>query len=528
MLRSIQAAILLNLLTVFAQIPEFDILVTGGRVLDGSGNPWFVADVGIRGDSIAAIGNLGAARAKVRIDAKGLVVAPGFIDIHNHGGRNIFRVPTAENYVRQGATTLIEGNDGGSPLPLGLHLDKLAALPKSINIGYFVGQGSLRGQVIGLANRAATAAEVAAMRELAAKAMLEGALGLSTGLFYVPGNFSSTAEIIEIAKVVGAMGGMHISHMRNEAAEVLESVRETIRIGEEGGLPTQVTHHKIIGKANWGRSAETLKLIDEARARGVDVTVDVYPYTASSTGTAALFPRWALEGGQAALEERLSAAASRSRIKAAIVENIKIDRGGGDAKNVLLASCSFDPLLAGKNLGEVTAARGRPADAENAAETVIEIQQAGGCSAIYHAISEQDVERIMRYPYTMIASDGQIPIFGNDNPHPRGYGTFARVLGRYTRERRVITLEDAIRKMTSLPAQRLKLFDRGLLRPGMKADLSIFNPQTIVDRSEFLQPHQYAKGVAHVIVNGRPVLLDGRITGERPGQVLRGPAYIKP
>jgi dihydroorotase/N-acyl-D-amino-acid deacylase len=522
-----RAALLSSGFLIAAQTPEFDILIRNGRIVDGTGNPWFLGDVGIAGDHVAAIGRLEAARAKRVIDAAGKVVCPGFIDIHSHGGRNLAQVPTAENYVRQGVTLLVEGNDGGSPVPLGPHLDKLAALPKSVNIGYFAGQGSIRQSVMGLVNRAATAEEIGKMRDIARQSMLDGALGLSTGLFYVPGNFSSTAEVIELAKAAGLAGGMHISHMRNEAAGVLDSVRETIRIGEEGGLPTEISHHKIIGKANWSRSAETLKLIDEARARGVDVTVDAYPYTASSTGTAALFPQWALEGGPKALNERLASPESRARIKAAIVENIQFDRGGGDPRNVLIASCGFDASLAGKNLAEATTDRQRTPDAENAAETAIELQQRGGCSAIYHAIAEEDVERILKYPHTMIASDGEIPIFGQANPHPRAYGTFPRVLGRYVRERRVITLEDAIRRMTTLPAGRLKLFDRGLLRPGMKADIAVFDPSEIADRADFKNPHQYAVGVAHVLVNGRPVLLDGKITEERPGIVVRGPGYSK-
>jgi len=312
--------------------------------------------------------------------------------------------------------------------------------------------------------------------------------------------------------------------MRDEAAGVLDSVRETIRIGEEGGLPTQVTHHKIIGKANWGRSTGTLRLVEEARARGVDATIDAYPYTASSTGLAALFPQWSQAGGQKALLERLSAPEQRARIKAAIVENILINRGGGNPKNVVIAACSFDPKLAGKSLADITAEHGRAVTPENAAETAIELQQKGACSAVYHAIDEADVERILRSPYTMIGSDGEIPEFGKGAPHPRSYGTFARVLARYVRERKVITLEDAIRKMSGYPAERLKLLDRGLLRPGMKADVAIFNPAIVQDQADFANPHQYAVGFRYVIVNGKPIIDDGKLTGERPGRVLYGPA----
>lgn len=481
--------------------------------------------MGIRGDTIAAVGLLPDAMAAERIDARGMVVAPGFIDIHSHGRRGIFSVPTAENYLREGVTTIIEGPDGSSPLPLKPFFETVAKTPISINFASMVGQGTIRQQVIGLANRKATPEEIAKMKDLAAQAMRDGAFGLSTGLFYVPGNFTPTEEVIEIAKVVGRMGGIHISHMREEAGHVLDSVRETIRIGEEGGLPTQITHHKIIGQPNWGRSVETLQLVEAARARGVDVTIDQYPYTASSTGIASLFPQWALEGGQKSTLERLSAPAERARIKAVVIENIKFDRGAGDPKNVQIANCGFDSTLAGKNLADITRARGLEPTIENAAETAIELQTKGGCSAIYHAIDEDDVVRIMRSPYTMIASDGEIPVFGQASPHPRSYGTFARVLGVYVREKHVLTLEDAVRRMSGYPAHRLKIWDRGLVRPGMKADVVVFDPNTIADRAQYEKPHQYSVGVRDVIVNGKLALRNEQVNSERPGRVLYGPAH---
>jgi dihydroorotase/N-acyl-D-amino-acid deacylase len=389
----------------------------------------------------------------------------------------------------------------------------------------FVGQGTIRQQVMGLVNRPATPEEIEKMRGLTRQAMLDGALGLSTGLFYVPGNYTPTPEVIELAKVAGSMGGMHISHMRDEAAKVLDSVRETIRIGEEGGLPTQVTHHKIIGKDNWGASKDTLRLVEEARARGVDVTIDAYPYTASSTGTAALIPQWAQEGGHKSLVERLDAPQQRARIKTSVVESILHDRGAGDPANVVMASCGFDRSLAGKSLADITRARGREVTVENAAETLMEIQKSGGCSAVYHAISEEDVERILRYPFTMVGSDGEVPHFGEGAPHPRSYGTFARVLGRYVRERHTITLEDAVHRMAGIPATRLKFFDRGLLRPGMRADLVVFDAATVADKADFAKPHQYAVGFRDVLINGRPVILNGELTKERPGRVLRGTGH---
>jgi len=508
-------------LSFFLQLQPFDILIQHARIVDGSGNSWYYGDIGIRGDSIAAIGRLYGAPAKLTINAHGLTAAPGFIDIHTHARRGIFEDSSAQNYIRQGVTTLIEGNDGSSPLPLAPFFQKLAGTRMAPNFGLFVGQGAIRQQVLGLENRKATPEEIVRMKQIAKQAMQDGALGLSSGLFYVPGNFTPTEEVIEIAKVVAGFGGMYISHMRDEASGVLDSVRETIRIGEEGGLPTQVTHHKIIGQENWGKSVETLRLVEEARARGVDATIDAYPYTASSTGTGALFPQWSLAGGQKALLERLSAPEQRARITAEIVRRIKVDRGGGDPKNIVMASCSFDSSLAGKSLADITAARGRPVNFGTAAETAIEIQQKGGCAAVFHAIDEGDVERILRSPYTMIGSDGEIPQFGRGAPHPRSYGTFARVLARYVRDRKVLTLEDAVRKMSGYPAERLRLLDRGLLRPGMKADIVIFDPAKVQDKADFANPHQYAEGFREVMVNGELVISNGQLTKARPGRAIR-------
>lgn len=512
-------------LTLALSAQPYDLLITGGTLVDGTGAPWYAADVGIRGDRIVAIGRLSGRDAKRKIDATGMVVAPGFIDIHSHADRGAARNRALENEIRQGVTTLISGEDGSSPLPLKPALDRLSASPTSCNFGFFVGQGTIRARVIGLVNREATPEEVSQMKALAVQAMHDGAFGLSTGLFYVPGNFTPVEEVIEIAKVVGTLGGMHISHMRDESAHVLDSVRETIRIGEDGKLPTQITHHKIIGKANWGKTVETLRLVEEARNRGIDVTLDQYPYTASSTGSAALFPQWSLEGGTAALVERLDAPEQRARIKTEIARRIREDRGAGDPANVQFNSCAGDKSLVGKTLADATRARGLEITIENAAEVAMDLQAKGGCSTIYHAIDEGDVERVMRFPFTMVASDGDAPVFGEGSPHPRSYGTFPRVLGRYVREKYVLRLEEAVYKMSGFPASRLRLHDRGILRPGMAADVVIFDSQTIADRSDYSKPHQYAVGVRDVVVNGELVLRNGAMTGARPGRILYGPAH---
>ena len=506
-----------------AQNPPYDLLLRNGRIVDGSGSPWYRGDVALKGDTIVRIAPSIEGPATRVIDVGGQVISPGFIDIHTHARRGIFVVPTADNYVRQGVTTLIEGPDGGSPVPLKPFLARLEALPRSVNIGSFIGQGSVRSAVIGEVNRQATSDELDKMRALVEQGMKDGAFGLSTGLFYVPGTFTPTAEVIELARVAGRFGGIHISHMRDEASGVIDSVKETIAIGEQGGLPTQVTHHKIIGPANWGRSVDTLRLIDEARLRGVDATIDQYPYTASSTSIqAALLPAWAQEGGRDATLKRLKDPATRTKIKTESVRIIRNERGGGDPKNIVIASCGWDPSLAGKNLADVTRIRKMEPTVENAAETALWIVEQGGCSGIFHAINEADLERILRHPATMIGSDGEIPVFGKDHPHPRSYGTFARVLAVYVRERKTITLEEAVRKMSSFPAARLGLLDRGVLRAGMKADIAVFDPARVRDAATFEQPHQYAEGFSSVIVNGQVVFDGTKMTGVMSGQPLYG------
>jgi dihydroorotase/N-acyl-D-amino-acid deacylase len=508
-----------------AQAPAYDLVILNGRIVDGTGSPWYRGDVAVRNDTIVRIAPRIEAPATRVIDAGGNVVAPGFIDIHTHARRGIFEVPTADNYVRQGVTTLMEGPDGSSPLPIKPFLDRLGATHITPNFGLFVGQGSVRDEVIGPVNRKATAAELDRMRAIVRQGMEDGAFGLSSGLFYVPGTFTPTAEVVELAKVAGRMGGIYISHMRDEASGVLDSVRETIEIGEKGGLPTQVTHHKVIGKANWGKSVDTLKLVDEARARGVDATIDQYPYTASSTGIqSALLPAWALEGGRAAVLKRLQAPSMRNELQKETSRLIREERGGGDPQNVQLARCDWDHSLDGKRLGDVTKGRGLEPTIENAAETALWIVEKGGCAGIFHAIGEDDLQRILRHPATMIGSDGEVPIFGQANPHPRSYGTFVRVLGRYVRELKVITLEDAVRKMSAFPAQRIGLADRGVLREGMKADIAIFDPATVRDVATFERPHQYAEGVTCVIVNGQVAFESGKMTAARPGRILLGAA----
>jgi N-acyl-D-amino-acid deacylase len=523
-MKRLLAALLLAPAVIYAQAPTYDLVLKGGRIVDGTASPWYAADIAISGDTIARIAPAINDAARRVVNVKGLIVAPGFIDIHTHARRGIFEVPTADNYVRQGVTTLIEGPDGSSPIPIAPFLDKVAATRITPNFAMFIGQGSVRAEVMGEVDRPATRDELEKMRALVTQGMQEGAFGLSSGLFYVPGAFTPTEEVIDLARVAGAMGGIYISHMRDEAKGLTDSVRETLAIGEKGGLPTQITHHKVVGKKYWGGSAQTLRMVDEARARGVDATIDQYPYTASATSIgAALLPSWANEGGREATLKRLKDPTTRAKIKAASVAIIRDERGGGDPKNVSVSACQFDPKLAGQNLAQITQGRGLAVSLENAAETAMWIVEQGGCGGIFHAIGEDDLQRILAHPATMVASDGEVAVFGRNVPHPRSYGTFARVLGLYVRDKKIIPLETAVQKMSSFPAQRLGLADRGVLRQGLKADIVVFDAATVRDTATFEKPHSYAEGVSLVLVNGEVAFEKGKMTPARPGRVLYGP-----
>lgn len=508
----------------------FDILLLGGTVYSGENVEPLIADLAISGDRIAAVGDLGGHDAQLTLEVSGLVVAPGFIDIHTHAVRDdpndgIFRWPDAENVIRQGVATVMSGPDGGSPLPIGNTLAVLDANPAAVNFGTFVGHGSIRAYVMGEDDRSPSDDELQEMRYQVALAMQQGAFGLSSGLIYPPGRFASTDEVIELAKVAGQYGGIYISHMRQEGLEVLDSVAETIRIGEEGGLPTQITHHKVVGAPMWGRSLDTLALVDDARARGVDVSIDQYPYTASSSTLSIMFPGWSLDGGREALIARLQDGEQRAQIKEDIVHNIEVDRGGNDPANVVLADCAHDSTLNGLNLSEILRQQGRDASHENAAELLMELVEGSNCRAVFHAMSEEDVRRIMQHPVTMTASDGGIEAPTERKPHPRYYGAFARVLGRYVREENLLPLHTAIHKMTRLPAERMGLTDRGRIEVDAVADIAVFDSQTVIDKATFEDPHQYAEGMHHVFLSGEAVLLNGEMTGARPGRVLRSGEY---
>ncbi|MGH7483853.1 MAG: N-acyl-D-amino-acid deacylase family protein [Longimicrobiales bacterium] len=501
---------------------RYDILITGGTVIDGTGGPRYAADVGIRGDRIAAVSRapLRHADAARVIDAQGLVVAPGFIDVHAHLDP-LLRLPAAESHVRQGVTTALGGPDGGSPWPLAAHLDSAAALGIGMNVAFLVGHNTIREEVMGLEDRAPTSVELERMRGMVTRAMGEGAFGLSTGLKYLPGAYAATSEVIALASVAADSGGIYTSHLREEGLELIPAVAELIEIAASADLPAVLTHHKVVGAPMWGASRRTLAMVDSARALGIDVRIDQYPYTATYTGISVLVPTWARAGGEDAFFARLDDPVLRDSILGGIVFNILNDRGGGDIERVQFARVSWDRALEGQTLADWARREGLAPTPETGARLVIEALRRGGASAIYHALDEADVERIMRHPQTMIASDGRLTRPGEGHPHPRWYGTFPRVLGRYVRERGVLTFEGAIRKMTALPADLLGLEQRGLVREGMIADLVLFDPATVIDRATFQDPHRYPSGIPYVIING-VVSVDGGQFGDlRPGRVLR-------
>jgi N-acyl-D-amino-acid deacylase len=499
--------------------PIYDLVITNARVVDGSGNPWFRADVAVSGGRIARVGRIAPSEGRRVIDARGQVLAPGFIDVHTHV-ENIYNLPDAENFVRMGVTTLVTGNCGGSAVDVGRFLGRIQETPLAVNLATLVGHNSVRREVFGEQNRPPTPEELEKMKALVEQAMRDGAVGLSTGLIYVPGVYSKTDEVLELARVASRHGGVYATHMRNEGLRVSDAIRESIEIGEKAGLPVEISHFKISAKKLWGRSEETLGLVREARRRGLQVTVDQYAYTASSTSLDSRLPEWVLEGGREEGKKRLADPVQRGRAAKEMEESIK--RGGfKDLSYAVVASFQPKPEYNGKSIAEITRlARGKK-DLRSQVAQVLEMYEAGGAAMVYHSMGEEDVRRIMRESFTMVASDSGVRRFGEGVPHPRGYGNNARVLGTYVRELKLITLEDAVRKMTSLPAQTFGLRDRGLVREGMAADLVIFDDATVSDPSTFEKPHQYAAGFSYVVVNGAPVIEDGRATGVRPGRALR-------
>jgi N-acyl-D-amino-acid deacylase len=516
-------ALLLLAAPLAAQQREFDVLIRGGTVIDGSGAPRFVADVALKGDRIALVSRLpiAPARAARTIDATNRIVTPGFIDLHAHLDP-LPQLPGAESAVRQGVTLALGGPDGSAPFPLAAYMTEREAQRIGINVAYLVGHNTVRQRVLGMAARAPTAVELEQMKALVARGMADGAFGLSTGLRYNPGNFSKIDEVIALSKVAADSGGIYTSHLREEGLGLLEGVAEAITIGRDAGIPVVLTHHKAVGTKMWGQSVRTLAMIDSARRAGIDVMADVYPYTATSTGLGVLIPNWAFAGGDTAFARRTHDPVLRDSIRKGIIFNLLNDRGGGDIARVQFSSVRWQPDLAGKNLADWARQRGLAPTVENGADLVIEGQEKGGASMIFHVLDESDVQRILQHPQAMIASDGHLSRFGDaSSPHPRAYGTFPRVLGHYARDLRLFPLETAVHKMTGMPAARLGLRDRGVLRAGASADVVVFDPATVADRSTFEMPHAYPVGIDYVFVNGAAAVDNGTFTDARSGRVLK-------
>ena len=526
-MRSCFFLLVLCLMSTFVDAQPYDLLIKNGRVVDGTGNPWVYADVAIQNGRIVRVGTMPATDAKRTIDASGLMVTPGFIDVHAHVEGSLEEQPGAPNFIHDGVTTVITGNCGGSNVNLRSYFDSLRQLGTSVNVGSLIGHNSVRMNVMKMAFRDPTAREQAGMEKLVEQAMKDGAVGMSTGLIYTPGTYARTPEVVNLASVVSTYGGVYASHIRNEGQNVKQAIEEAIQISREAHIPVEISHFKVASKPLWGKSTETVDLIEAARREGLDVTVDQYPYTASSTSLESQIPSWALADGDSAVLIRFHDPTTRTKIRtemlASLTNNLR-----KNYEYAVVSSYPTDSAYNGMSISAINQKLNRKNTADAEADLIMELMERANLKRIqmvYHTMSETDVETIMRYPNTMIASDAGVARIGSGVPHPRAYGTNARVLSRYVRERHVIPLEEAIRRMTSLPAQRFKLTDRGLLRPGYAADILIFDEKTITDNATYDKPHAYTTGIAWVLVNGTPVIENGNHTGQRSGQVLLGPGY---
>ncbi|HET7898373.1 MAG TPA: D-aminoacylase [Flavisolibacter sp.] len=497
-----------------------DVLIKNGRILDGTGNSWFWGDVAVKDGKILRIGSLQNLQAAKVIDAKGLLVAPGFIDVHTHVEGDEVKNPTADNFIYDGVTTVVTGNCGSSNTDIGSYLQKLDSLRLSINVATLIGHNDVRKAVMGTANRNPTEEELQRMEAIVDKAMKEGAVGFSTGLIYIPGTYAKTGEVLRLAKAASRYHGVYASHMRDEGDSVTAAIAEALYIGKEARMPVEISHFKLSGQQNWGRSKETIPMIIAARQNGIDVTIDQYPYTASSTGLSTLLPDEILADGQDSIKARLQRPEVRKYVTDYMLKKLK-KRKLKHFSYPVVAYYKTDTTFNGKSIEEVNLLQGRKHKAKEEAETVMNMMSNGGASMVFHGMSDDDVKRIMQYPFNMFASDASIRVFNQGAPHPRGYGTNARVLGKYVREQQVISLEEAVRRMTSLPAQKFGLKDRGLLREGFAADIVVFDEKLVNDLSTYTAPHAYSTGFQYVLVNGKMVVEEGKHTGERSGKALR-------
>jgi N-acyl-D-amino-acid deacylase len=497
-----------------------DILITNGRILDGTGNSWFYGNVAIKDGKIMAVGPSINLSAKETINAAGKLIAPGFIDVHTHIEDDEMENPAATNFIMDGVTTVITGNCGSSRVDIGSYFKKLDSLHLSINVATLVGHNDVRKAVMGRANREPNKEELERMKQLVDRGMKDGAVGLSTGLIYIPGTYSKTPEIVELARVATKYHGVYASHMRSESDSVTQAIDEALTVGKQAGIPVEISHFKVGGRQNWGRSTQTLQMIKDARLQGIDVTIDQYPYTASSTSLSTLLPDAVLADGTDSIRARLANKDIRNTVKKELVKGLR-NKKLKHFSYVMIAYYNADTTLNGKSIEQINQQAGRKHKATDEAETILQMVEKGGAQIVSHGMSEDDVKYIMQYPFNMFASDASIRIFNKGVPHPRGYGTNARILGKYVREEKVISIEEAVRRMTSLPAQKFRLNNRGLIKEGYAADIVVFDENEVIDLSTFDQPHQYSKGFQYVIVNGKITAKHGAHTGIRNGAVVR-------
>ncbi|HEX2477010.1 MAG TPA: D-aminoacylase [Lacipirellulaceae bacterium] len=535
--------------------PEYDFILRGGLLYDGSGNPPVRGDVAIAGDRIAAVGNVGNVRARQEIDVSGLAVAPGFINMLSWATESLIEDGRSQSDIRQGVTLEVmgEGNSMG-PLndamktemvhlqgdirfqiqwtTLGEYLEYLEKRGVSCNVASFVGAASVRVHELGAVDRAPSADELARMQELVRRAMREGAMGVASALIYAPGTYAQTDELVTLSRAAAEFDGMYISHLRSEANQLLPALDELIHIARSAGIRAEVYHLKAAGRANWGKLEAAIKRIESARAEGLQITADMYNYTAGATGLDASMPPWVQEGGYDAWAKRLQDPKIRTRVEREMMtpsdkwESLYLAAGSAD--KVLLSGFKNDKLkpLTGKTLADVARMR-RKSPEQTAMDLVVE--DGSRVETVYFLMSEENVKRQIGLPWVSFNSDAASltpeGVFLKSNPHPRAYGNFARLLGKYVRDEKIVPLEEAIRRLTSFPAENLRVRERGSLKPGFFADIAVFDPSTIQDHATYEKPHQYATGMVHVFVNGEQVLRDGDHTGAKPGRVVRGPGW---
>ena len=515
-----------------AEESSVDLLIQNARVVDGTGSPWFRSDVAISNGRIVDMGVDLRLDARETIDAAGRVLAPGFIDVHTHVESSdrrdgLQRLPRADNYVLDGVTTIVTGNCGGSEIDIAAWNSSLSGL--GINVATLIGHNSVRRAVMGLDDRAPTPRELEQMQALVEQAMQDGAVGFSTGLLYVPGTYATTGEVISLAAVASGYGGVYASHIREQGAKLHDSIDEAVRVGREAGMPVQISHFKLKGRTRWGNIGEAIELVEYYRRQGVDVVIDAYPYDRASSNLGITMPRWAVSGGAEEIAARIQDDDTHSRI----VGDMKamLDDGGYlDYSFATVAQYRPEQSYNGRTISDINRLAERPATNDAEIETILEMMVEGGeagstygASMIYHYMHMDDVDTIYRYPNTAVASDGTIMAYGRGQPHPRSYGTNARVLADFVRDRKILTLEDAIRRMTSLPARTFSFHDRGIVRPGFIADLVLFDPSIVADQATFEDPHQYSVGFDYVLVNGVAVVADGEMTDKRSGKFVKGP-----